>query len=240
MLAVSDVSAGYGKLQVLFDVSATFPEKKITVVVGPNGSGKSTLLKTIFGLTRIYKGKIEFEGYDITRVQPHQKVVKGIVYLPQTENVFDNLTVKENLRIAGYTLSREELDERIERVLEIFPVLRGYMKRKARQLSGGERQMLAMAMALIKKPRLIMLDEPTAALAPKVAHQIINIIQRLKNELGLTIILVEQNAKVALKIGDKAILMAGGRVIYEGSPTKLLKDPELGPTYLGLRETAES
>uniref|UniRef100_A0A7J3ZL67 ABC transporter ATP-binding protein n=1 Tax=Fervidicoccus fontis TaxID=683846 RepID=A0A7J3ZL67_9CREN len=239
MLEVSSVSAGYGKLQVLFDVSATFPSGKITVVVGPNGSGKSTLLKTIYGLTRIYKGKIEFEGQDITKIQPHQKVAKGIVYLPQTDNVFDNLTVNENLRIAGYTLPKEELEERVERALEIFPILRGYMKRKAKHLSGGEKQMLAIAMALIKKPKLIMLDEPTAALAPKVAYQIINVIERLKNELGLTIVLVEQNAKVALKIGDKAILMVGGRVLYEGSPERLLRDPEFGPTYLGLRGATE-
>lgn len=234
MIIVDNVDAGYGKLQILFDVSVDFPEKEITVIVGPNGSGKSTLLKTIFGITRVYKGKILFNGDNITGKPPHKIAAMGIAYLPQTNNVFDNLTVEENLRMAGYTVDSSELKDRIEHALEYFPVLKAYMKRKARQMSGGERQMLAMAMALIRSPKVMMFDEPTAALAPKLAYQVLNIIQRLRDELGITVILVEQNAKIALERGDKAVLMASGRAIYKGSAEELLKDPELGSLYLGL------
>jgi len=238
-ILVENVDAGYGRLQILFDVSVDFPDKEITVIVGPNGSGKSTLLKTIFGITKIYKGKVVFNGDDITGKPPHVIASLGIAYLPQTNNVFDNLTVEENLRMAGYTIEPSLLKDRIEHALEYFPILKAYMKRKARQMSGGERQMLAMAMALIRSPKVMMFDEPTAALAPKLAYQVLNIIEKLRDELGITVILVEQNAKIALEKGDKAILMVGGRAIYKGPAMDLLKDPELGPMYLGISQRGE-
>lgn len=234
MLRLEGLNAGYGKLQILYDVSLVFPEGKISVIIGPNGSGKSTLLKTIFGLTKVYSGKILFDDKDITSLPPHRIASLGIAYLPQTNNVFENLTVEENLKMAGYTLSKEEFESRVSRSLDFFPQLKVYMKRKARQLSGGERQMLAIAMSLIRKPKLMMFDEPTAALAPKVAYQVLRSIVRLKNELGITVILVEQNAKAALEIADKASLLVSGKVVFDGPPGELLQNPELGKMYLGV------
>lgn len=235
ILKTESLNAGYGKLQVIFDISLEVPEKEITVVVGPNGSGKSTLLKTIFGLTKIISGKIVYKGEDIARLPPHEIAKRGIAYLPQTQNVFENLTVQENLIMASYTLTREQAQKRIEEVLEIFPILRGYMRQKALRLSGGEKQMLATAMAMIRSPELLLFDEPTAALAPKVVHQVINVIRSLNKDHGKTILLVEQNAKVALEISDMAVLMSSGRVIYYGDGKSLLNNPQLGSMYLGLK-----
>ncbi|PNV81072.1 MAG: ABC transporter ATP-binding protein [Fervidicoccus sp.] len=235
MLRTEKLNAGYGKMHIIFDVSLDFPEKRISVIVGPNGSGKSTLLKTIFGLTKIISGKIILRGMEITGKPPHEIAKMGIAYLPQTQNVFDNLTVQENLVMAGYSLSKEEAKEKTEEVLEIFPVLRAYMKQKAGRLSGGEKQMLAMAMALMRTPEVLMFDEPTAALSPKIAHQIINIIRELNSKNGKTIILVEQNARLALEISDFAVVMSSGKVVYNGDGRKLLEDPELGLLYLGLK-----
>lgn len=234
MLELHNLNAGYGKLQILYDVSLVFPERKISVIIGPNGSGKSTLLKTIFGLTKIYSGKIIFGNNDISGLPPHRIASLGIAYLPQTNNVFENLTVEENLKMAGYSLSKEEFGPNVSKVLDFFPQLKLYMKRKARLLSGGERQMLAIAMSLIRKPKLMMFDEPTAALAPKVAFQVLKSIIRLRDELGITVILVEQNAKAALEVADKASLLVGGRVVFDGLPRELLENPELGKMYLGV------
>ncbi len=235
ILEVRDVSAGYGKLQILFNVSMEVYPGDIFVIVGPNGSGKSTLLKTIFGLTTIYKGSIRFNGTELVRKPPHYIAKTGIAYLPQTDNVFAQLTVAENLKMAAYTLSKDEAEERIAEVLERFPLLKARLKDKALTLSGGQRQILAMAMSLIRKPKLMMFDEPTGALAPKLAAEVLREIEKLRDELGITIILVEQNAKKALEMGDKALLLVGGRVTYRGSARELLEHPELGTLYLGLR-----
>ena len=237
-LIVRGLNAGYGKLQVLFDVNMEAKKGDITVIVGPNGSGKSKLLKTIFGLTTIYSGTIQLNGEEITKLKPHQIARLGVAYLPQVENVFANLTVRENLMMAGYTLQREEIPSRVEEVLEVFPVLKSYLARKAKMLSGGERQMLAMAMALMRKPVLMMFDEPTAGMAPKLIASTLNKIVELRDTLGITILLVEQNAKKALEIGDTAHLLVAGRSIYSGPAQQLLSHPELSQLYLGL--TAES
>ena len=234
MLRVERLSAGYGKLQVLFNVSFEAKSNKITVIVGPNGSGKSTLLKTLFGLTNIYDGSVEFCGEDITKLPPHKRALMGLSYLPQLGNVFSKLTVRENLLMATYGLPEEEARDRIEEALSIFPTLKFYMNKKASLLSGGERQMLAIAISLIMNPKLMMLDEPTAALAPKIAYQVLDSIRRLRDEFKKTIILVEQNAKAALEIGDDAVLMASGKVLFKGSAEELLNDKELGSMYLGL------
>ncbi|MEB3862418.1 MAG: ABC transporter ATP-binding protein [Desulfurococcales archaeon] len=236
ILEVKGVDAGYGKLQILFNVSMEVEPKDIFVIVGPNGSGKSTLLKTIFGLTRIYKGSIRFNGEEITGKPPHDIAKTGIAYLPQTDNVFAQLTVAENLKMAAYTLPPDLAQERISEVLERFPLLKARLKDKAMTLSGGQRQILAMAMSLIRKPKLMLFDEPTAALAPKLAAEILDEIIKLRDELGITIILVEQNAKKALQMGDKALLLVGGRVMYRGGAKELLEHPELGALYLGLKK----
>jgi branched-chain amino acid transport system ATP-binding protein len=233
LLTIEKLNAGYKTLQILFDVTITAPRNLLTVVVGPNGSGKSTLLKTVFGLTKIYSGKVFLDGLDITGLPPHKVAEQGIAYLPQVDNVFSNLTVYENLLIAGYGLKRDE--DAVTDVLEMFPHLKTYRNRKAAEMSGGERQMLAIAMALIRKPKLMLFDEPTGNLSPKMATQILNVIKELRDSHGKTIILAEQNAKKALEIGDKAVLLVSGRPVYEGNSQTLLQHEELGKLYLGIR-----
>ncbi len=233
-LELRDVNAGYGRLQILFNVSFKVPDRQITVVVGPNGSGKSTTLKAIFGIATVYSGVIDFDGRNIAGMPPHKIAKLGIAYVPQTDNVFSKLTVRENLKMAGYGMDESQIADRVEEVLDMFPILRERMGQKAGTLSGGERQMLAIAIALIRRPKLMMFDEPTAALAPKIALEILDIIQKLRDEHGITILLVEQNAKKALEIGDRGVLLVGGRVVFEGSAEELLNHPDLGRMYLGL------
>ena len=235
MLQVTDLVSGYGKLQVLNGISMQAKSNEVTVIVGPNGSGKSTLLKSISGLTTVFGGTVKVDGSkDITRLHPHLIARMGIAYLPQTQNVFTNLTVDENITLAGYTLGKEQVDQRVKEVLEIFPQLKRYMSTKASNLSGGERQMLAMAMALLRKPTVMMFDEPTANLAPKVANQVLTTISSLVETMQITLLLVEQNAKRALEIGDQAYLLVGGRKNFEGSARSLLEHKEIGRLYLGL------
>ncbi len=234
MLRTEKLNAGYRELHILFDVDAKVNEKEITCVVGPNGSGKSTLLKAIFGLATIHSGKVVFKNEDITDVPPHEKTKMGIAYLPQTDNVFTNLTVEENLKIAGYTLEKDELKDRVDLALDVFPELKYQLKRKAGTLSGGERQFLAIATALVRKAELLMLDEPTAQLSPKFAEIIFQKILELRDKLGLTILLVEQNVKASLEIGDKGILVVNGRIAFDGPAGELLRSKDLARMYLGL------
>ncbi|HEY66364.1 MAG TPA: ABC transporter ATP-binding protein [Caldilineae bacterium] len=235
MIEVQKLDAGYGKIQVLYEVNIVAHPQRITVIVGPNGSGKSTLLKSIMGATTIYSGTIRFDGHDITAGPKHEIAKMGIAYLPQVDSVFTRLTVRENLIMAGYTVEREELEAREQEVLDMFPFLRERMDTKAHTLSGGERQMLAMAMALVRRPRVVMFDEPTAHLAPRIAEQVFDKIIELRDKLNLTILLVEQNALKALEIGDDAYLLVSGRTAYSGPASELLANPELGKMYLGLQ-----
>jgi len=210
-------------------------DKEITVLVGPNGSGKSTLLKTIMGITQVYSGKIFLNGDNIIGLPPHVLTKRGLAYLPQVNNVFANLMVKENLLMAGYVLSKAEAKERTREVLEDFPVLKGYADRRAGTLSGGERQMLAMAMAMIRRPKIMLFDEPTASLAPKMALEVLKKIVDLRDNYGMTLVLAEQNARRALEHGDQAVLLVSGRVMYEGDSKELLNHKELGKVYLGIK-----
>lgn len=235
MLSVKNVSAGYGKLQVLTDISMEAKEAGVTVVVGPNGSGKSTLLKTIAGLTNIYQGAVILNGNAISKLPPHEIARKGLAYLPQTESTFTQLTVAENIKMAGYTVSRSDVPARLETALETFPAISKYMGSKVQNLSGGERQMVAMAMALMRKPTVMMFDEPTANLSPKLAIQVLKTIEALSRDRGITIVLVEQNARRALEIGDRAYLMVGGRNAFSGEAKELLAHKELAQMYLGLK-----
>ncbi|MGD8505642.1 MAG: ABC transporter ATP-binding protein [Candidatus Bathyarchaeota archaeon] len=236
MLEIQEVNAGYGRLHVLFDINAKMKDKDITVIVGPNGSGKSTLLKTVMGITQTYSGKILFNGNNILGLQPHVVTRLGVAYLPQVDNVFANLKVNENLLMAGYALGKKEAKERAKEVTEDFPVLDKYMNRRAGTLSGGERQMLAMAMAMMRRPQIMLFDEPTGSLAPKMALEVLDIIVKLRDEYGVTLVLAEQNARRALERGNEAILLVSGRVMYEGNSQELLKHPELGQVYLGVKK----
>ena len=235
IIEVRGLNAGYGRFHILFDIDLDVERGEIFVIVGPNGSGKSTLLKTLFGLTKIYSGSIYFDGVNITKMPPHTRAKMGMAYLPQVGNIFSELTVAENLKMAGYTLDSAVLEEKIRGALEVFPFLKERLNHKAKTLSGGQRQLLAMAMALIREPKLFMFDEPTGGLAPKAAKEVIDKILWLRDELGKTIVLVEQNAKLALEIGDRAILMVSGRVAFRGKAAELLADKELGRRYLGLK-----
>lgn len=234
ILELSDINSGYGRLQVLFNVTAGVFDKDILVLVGPNGSGKSTLLKTVFGLTKVYSGNMTFNGKKIVGLQPHQVARLGIAYLPQVDNVFPNLKVRENLMMAGYTLDKEEAKERSKEVAGLFPVVRDNLERPAGSLSGGERQMLAMAMALMRRPKVMLFDEPTGNLAPKIATQVLRQIVSLRDDLGMTIIMAEQNARRALEYGERALLLVSGRVMFNGGSNDLLNHPELGRLYLGI------
>ena len=231
---MDDISAGYGKLQILSRVSLKAQPNQITVIVGPNGSGKSTLLKTIAGLTNIYSGQVALDGKIISNLAPHEIARLGIAYLPQTESTFTQLTVDENFKMAGYTVGIQDFEERKKRALEIFPRLTSYMKARVSHLSGGERQMVAMSMALLRKPNTIMFDEPTANLSPILATEVLNTITYLAQDSGITILLVEQNATRALQIGHYAYLLVNGSTIFEGPAKALLDHPELGKLYLGL------
>ena len=234
LLTVEKVSSGYGSLQVLNEVSLKAEPNRITVIVGPNGSGKSTLLKTIAGLTSLYQGQVTLDGKVISNLPPHEIARLGVAYLPQTESTFTKLTVAENFKMAGYTVDMEDFQERKGSALKIFPKLTAYMNTRVANLSGGERQMVAMSMALLRKPNTIMFDEPTANLAPVIATQVLDTIVYLSQNTGITIILVEQNATRALQIGHYAYLLVNGSTVFEGTTKALLEHKELGRLYLGL------
>lgn len=235
MLKVENLSAGYGELRILFDVNASLESEKITAIAGPNGSGKSTLLKAVFGLATIHQGRILYRGRDITQLQPHDKTRMGIAYLPQVDNIFINLTVEENLRMAGYVLEEGEYLERRNLALEIFPDLKDRLKQNAGTLSGGERQFLALASALIRRADLLLLDEPSAMLSPKFASTIFKKILELKEKFGLTILIVEQNIKKALEISDYAYVLINGRVIFQGTSKELLEHEKFERFCIGAK-----
>jgi branched-chain amino acid transport system ATP-binding protein len=234
MIEVKQLDAGYGKIQVLYGVDLVADAQEVTVIVGPNGSGKSTLLKSIVGATTIYSGSVTYKQRDITARPKHEIAKMGIAYLPQIESVFSKLTVRENLLMAGYALPKGEYEEQQQEVFSLFPFLPGRLKSKAATLSGGERQMLATAMALLREPEVVMFDEPTAHLAPNIAFQVLSKILELRDVLHLTVLLVEQSVTKALEIGDKAYLLASGRTVYAGPSRDLLGNPELGKMYLGV------
>ena len=233
IIVVERVSAGYGGLQALFDVSLEIPRGKITVIVGPNGAGKSTLLKTLFGLTKVYKGRILFEGKDITKLPPHARAKLGMAFIFQLENVFAGLTVMENLKLAGYDLPPSVFEERLSEVFEMFPRLRERRGQKAGTLSGGERQMLAMAIGVMRKPKVFLIDEPTAGLSPKLAKEVLGYVKTL-NEQGYTVVLVEQNVKAGLEIGDKGVLVVNGKIVFDGDARELMAREDLAKMYLGI------
>jgi branched-chain amino acid transport system ATP-binding protein len=234
VLEVKGLRAGYGQMEIVSNVTFDVGDREVVAVVGPNGSGKSTLLKAVFGLCRVFSGAVLFKGEDVTRLPPHKRSRLGMAYLPQTGNVFESLTVRENLMLAAHDLGEEEVGKRLEGVLSLFPELGGLMRRKVRTLSGGERQIVALSMSLLRNPSLVMLDEPTAALAPRLVKQALKRVVELRDEAGVSIVLVEQNALSALEVSDKALLMVSGTVKFWGSSRELLEDRELAKTYLGL------
>jgi branched-chain amino acid transport system ATP-binding protein len=233
LLEVRDLHAGYGKLEILKGVSLTIERGQVVSIIGPNGAGKSTVFKTVFGLLPARQGRVLLDGEDITNRPPADLLRRGMAYVPQGRNVFPLMTVEENLLLGAYTRPRSaELDGEVERVYETFPALRESKRKRASDLSGGQQQMLEMARALLLKPRLILLDEPTLGLAPLVFKEIFRIVESLRR-LGQTILMVEQNAAKALEISDYAYVLELGQNRYEGSGEAIRADERVRRLYLG-------
>jgi branched-chain amino acid transport system ATP-binding protein len=232
MLEVTDLETAYGPVRALRGVSFTVPEATITAVLGANGAGKTSLLRTLSGLVRARSGQITLDGENIGRAPVEQLVRRGMAHVPEGRGVIAELSVEENLRLGGLWRGDGGRDG-LEDVYELFAPLRERRALEAHTLSGGERQMLAIGRALMAKPRLLLLDEPSLGLAPRVAAQILSLLARLRDETGLTVLLVEQNAKGALSVADRGIVLSLGRVVAADAPAALAADDALRHAYLG-------
>lgn len=226
MLEIKNLNTGYDKKQVLFNVNMIAEKNNITAIIGPNGSGKSTLLKAVCGAIPSWTGEINFNGSKLNGNEPPENLKLGISFCPQGNRVFDELSVKENLEIGGYILKKKKARERIEEVLEIFPAIRERLKQDAGTLSGGEQQMLAVARALIPKPKLLLLDEPSLGLAPNLVKDIFEKFVELNKKLGIAILIVEQKVNDVLKISDRVCSLKLGRVVFDGVSTELMGNKE--------------
>jgi branched-chain amino acid transport system ATP-binding protein len=236
LLHVENLHAGYGRVPVLHGVDLEVRAGEVVTLVGANGAGKSTLLKAIMGLVGVTRGSTTFAGQDITRITPERAVGRGIALVPEGRMLFGPLSVAENLRLGAYTrngrAAASEYAEDLERVFTLFPMLRERISQTAATLSGGEQQMLAVGRALMSRPRLLLLDEPSLGLAPKVIAEIFGTLDALK-AAGMTVLLVEQDVKVALKHADRGYVMRTGRVVLEGSASELLANDHVRLIYLG-------
>ncbi len=229
-----DLSAGYGRVQILYDVSMTATAGEVTCIFGPNGCGKSTLLKAMVGAIDPWGGTVTLKGEDITHLPSHEVLRRGAALMPQNGGVFPELTVLENLRMGGYILkSGSELDERIEELLAEFPRLRERLKVQARSLSGGEQMMVAIARALLLRPSFILFDEPSAGLSPKLVGDVLRRAAALA-ERGVGVVMVEQNIREAMSVADRMYVLAAGRNRFEGKPSDISDDRELMQMYLGI------
>ena len=232
-LAAEALESGYGEMQVLWGVSLRVERSSITVVLGPNGAGKTTLLKTIMCIVRPWRGSIVVDGVEVTWRPPHEKVGMGVSLVPEGRRLFPELTVEENLFLGAYSRGGDMLWDSLEMVYSVFPRLRERRGQRAGTLSGGEQQMLAIARALMSRPRLLMLDEPSQGLAPKLSIEIMRVLEDLRRE-GLTILLVEQNVSAALSISDYAYVMEQGRIVAEGDPERIARAEDIRRAYLGV------
>ncbi|HLH64507.1 MAG TPA: ABC transporter ATP-binding protein [Solirubrobacteraceae bacterium] len=232
-LATEDLVAGYGHSPVVHGVSISVSPGEVVSIVGPNGSGKSTLLKAIVGVVRTFSGRVTVGGRDVTG-WPSDAIARiGVGYVPQVDDVFAPLTVRENLEMGGYLLASRQLRERIEHVLSIFPQLGRMLSRRAGRLSGGERKMLAMGRALMLAPALVVLDEPTANLAPILATAVLRDHVRRLAETGASVLVVEQRARAVLEISDRTYVLGGGRLQMEGTPDRLAESSAFVESFLG-------
>jgi len=234
MLHVDEVVTTYGAVRALDGVSLTVEPGTITAVLGANGAGKTTLLRSINGLIRPRSGRISYEGHDLLRTRIDDVVRMGIAQVPEGRGVITELTVDENLRLGGlWRGERKELQQSLEEMYGLFPPLAERRSKPADTLSGGERQMLAVARALMSRPRLLLLDEPSLGLAPRITAQIMATLRRLRDEQSLTVVLVEQNARSALSVSDTAVVLNLGRVVVSGPAADLAADEKLRHAYLG-------
>jgi branched-chain amino acid transport system ATP-binding protein len=232
MLTVKDLNVFYGSIHAVKGVSFEVEEGEIVTLIGANGAGKSTTLNTVAGLLKPRTGTIEFEGESLVGVPAHKMVTKGIALCPEGRRIFQDLTVHENLDMGAFTRTDDEAAEMREVVYERFPRLKERRTQRAGTLSGGEQQMLAMGRALMSKPKVMMLDEPSMGLAPILVQEIFDII-KVFNEMGTTVLLVEQNARMALSVADRAYVLETGRVVKTGTGAELLDDDDVKRAYLG-------
>ena len=231
VLSIDNLSGGYGEADILHGVSLQVNTSEIVVVIGPNGAGKSTALKAVFGLLRLSGGSVHLAGEEITNMDPAQVVNKGVCYVPQTNNVFPTLTVQENLEMGAY-IRKDDFRPRLQEIYEMFPPLAEKKKQVAGELSGGQRQMVAIGKALMLEPTILMLDEPTAGLSPIYRNEIFQIIRQI-NASGVPILMVEQNAKQSLAVANRAYVLVDGRNRTTGKGIDLLNDPEIAKMFLG-------
>ncbi|MGB8433799.1 MAG: ABC transporter ATP-binding protein [Burkholderiales bacterium] len=230
---MSDIHAGYGKIEILRGISLNVETGRVVSIIGPNGAGKSTMFKALFGLLRVTEGSVTFEGRDVTNLPPRDLLAAGIALVPQGRNVFPLMSVDQNLRLGAYIRKNDQqLDADIARVYETFPMLQDARSKRAADLSGGQQQMLEMGRAMLLRPKLLLLDEPTLGLAPIVFKEIFRMIERLR-EQGQTILMVEQNAAQALEISDYAYVLELGRNKFEGTGAEIRTDERIRRLYLG-------
>ena len=231
VLSVEDLVSGYGDVQVLHGLSLHLGSDEIVCIVGPNGAGKSTVLRAVFGLLEPWSGRVRLHGTDITGRPPEAVVRAGVGYVPQTENVFGSLTVEENLRMGG--VSRDGgVEATIASLYDRFPLLEGKRSTRARELSGGQRQVLAFARALMTDPDVLLVDEPSAGLAPNTAEDVFDRVEAV-NDAGAAVVMIEQNARAGLAVADRGYVLDQGEVRFEGDADTLLEDPEVAQLYLG-------
>jgi branched-chain amino acid transport system ATP-binding protein len=234
ILVVENIDSGYKDVQILWDVSLKAEEGKVTVIVGSNGSGKTTLLRTIMGSVRAKSGRIMFDGNDITKWPTYKRAEAGLIYIPEGRQLFPDMTVLENLEMGAYTKrARVKMKENLEYVFTLFPRLKERINQKAGTLSGGEQQMLAVGRGIMGCPRLMLFDEPTLGLSPKLSIEIFGIIDKLKKE-KISMILVEQNVYFSLQIADYGYVLSEGRIVKEGKGEELLASEDVKKAYLGV------
>ena len=235
MLKVENIESGYGLMQVLWGPSIEVKAGTITSLLGPNGAGKSTLLWTILGSVKAREGSILYEGNDVTALPPHAKVDLGLTMVPEGKHLFKEMTVYDNLIMGAYRKEAQEVkQENLELVYSMFPILEERHAQKAGSLSGGQQQMVTIGRALMTKPKLIMMDEPSQGLAPKLVYEIFATIEKMKEEIGLTILLVEQNAAASLGAADYVYVMHEGSIKAEGTPDEIKGSDEIKEAYLGM------
>ena len=233
MLTLENVYVSYGAIQAIKDVSLTVNDGELVSLIGANGAGKTTILHTITGLTPAASGNIVYDGIDLRKYPPYKIVTKGLAHVPEGPHVFTGMTVAENLAMGAYFRNdKKEIARDLETVYESFPRLKERSKQLAGTPSGGEQQMLAMGRAIMSKPKLVVMDEPSMGLSPLLVKDVFNIIKKM-HSLGITILLVEQNAKMALSIADRAYVLETGKIVMEGSASDLLGDPRVKKAYLG-------
>jgi branched-chain amino acid transport system ATP-binding protein len=234
-LEVRGIESGYGKIQVLWGVDVTLKEGSMVAVLGPNGAGKTTLLRTIMGIIRAWRGSVMMYGLDITSMPSHRRVELGLTMVLEGRRLFPDLTVRENLELGAYTRrARERIGETLELVFNLFPKLKERLHQKAGSLSGGEQQMLAIARALMTRPKVLMLDEPSQGLAPKIAWEVAEALDKIRREVDISVILVEQNVALALEKADYIYLLEQGRVVLEGFREEVLaRKLDIVRSYLG-------